>query len=262
LGAAQLRNTQAALANDVVQSAEARYNLASFEGLGITGVEMKIFQIGFNRCGTTTIHYFMQKNGIASVHWDEGRLARCMFANLAASQALLASYEHFHVFTDMEFIDGNRYLEAYKLFPHLAAQYPDSVFILNTRDREAWVRSRLRHLDGRYAAIHRAYFGAKSDRELASLWRAEWDRHHRAVLDFFAGTQYRFFVWPIETDLPSLLKQEIPELDLEVRHYKRRNVAASIRRSMARRTKGARKLLKHWSGSLLARGSRNTNRNA
>ena len=123
---------------------------------------MKIFQIGFNKCGTSTIHRYLRANGVKCVHWDDGRLAQRMFANLANGDNLMAGYEGFDAFTDMEYIDQvGTLLEGYKLFPYLAAQYPDAVFILNTRDREAWIRSRLAWR-GDYAARHRAHVAQRS----------------------------------------------------------------------------------------------------
>jgi Sulfotransferase domain len=178
------------------------------------GSAMKIFQIGFNRCGTRTIHNYFRANGVRSVHWDQGRLARRIFANLANGDELLAGYSYFDVFTDMEWIDGLHYCEAYKLFPYFAAEYPNSVFILNTRDREAWIRSRLLHRRGEYAARYKRYLGVASDEKLADMWRAEWDRHHRRVTEFFQGKPYRFFVCRIESDLPDLLNEKIPEYRL------------------------------------------------
>ena len=105
-----------------------------------TRLPIKIFQIGFNKCGTRTIHRYLTRNGVSSVHWDAGRLAKRMYANLAEGRELLAGYEEFDAFTDMEYLDefGTTYLEGYKLYPYLAAQYPNAVFILNTRNREAW----------------------------------------------------------------------------------------------------------------------------
>lgn len=98
---------------------------------------IKIFQIGFNKCGTRTIHRYLARNGVRSLHWDAGRLAKRMYANLAEGRELLAGYEEFDAFTDMEYLDefGTTYLEGYKLYPHLAAQYPNAVFILNTSGR-------------------------------------------------------------------------------------------------------------------------------
>jgi hypothetical protein len=40
-----------------------------------------IFIIGFNKSGTTSIHELFSKNGCASIHWDEGRLAKKSLLN-------------------------------------------------------------------------------------------------------------------------------------------------------------------------------------
>lgn len=193
---------------------------------------MKTFQIGFNRCGTKTIHAYLCANGLSGVHWDKGKLAQRIFRNLQDRNDLLAGYEDFDVFTDMEWIEPTRYLEAYKLFPQLSAQYPDAVFILNTRDREDWIKSRLSHGQGRYAALHKAYLKIASDEDLAQHWRREWDEHHRQVIDYFSGKPYRFFVCRIETDLPDLLNRMLPEYALNPAHY---TIRASSRGSSARR---------------------------
>jgi hypothetical protein len=193
---------------------------------------MKIFQIGFNKCGTSTIHRYLRANSVRSVHWDEGRLAQRMFANLANGDNLLAGYEAFDAFTDMEYLDAKgTFLEGYKLFPYLAAQYPDAVFILNTRDREDWIRSRLRHSDGGYAMRHQAFYQTRSDHELAEIWRMDWERHHRRVMEFFSGKPQRFFVCRIETDLPQLLNERLPECRLDDRHYKVYKARGSRRRA-------------------------------
>lgn len=180
---------------------------------------MKIFQIGFNRCGTKTIHDYLCANGLKGVHWDKGRLAKLMFANRAAERELIRGYDDFEVFTDMEWLAPTEFLEAYKLYPELAAQHPDAIFILNTRALEAWINSRLTHGEGRYAALHRAYLKIDSDTELAAHWRKEWDEHHARVMEFFAGGAHRFFVCRIETDLPSIFDRMLPELELDSSAY-------------------------------------------
>lgn len=192
---------------------------------------MKIFQIGFNKCGTSTIHHYLRANGVNSIHWDDGRLARRMFANLANGEDLLAGYEAFDAFTDMEYLDGDgTSLEGFKLFPYLAAQYPDAVFILNTRDREDWIRSRLRHSDGGYAKRNHAYYQTSSDQELAELWRMDWERHHGRVAQFFSGKPHRFFVCKIETDLPHILHERLPECCLDDKRYTLYKVRGSRQR--------------------------------
>ena len=196
----------------------------------ISRLPMKVFQIGFNKCGTSTIHHYLRSNGVSGVHWDDGRLAKRMFANLANGEDLLAGYEDFDAFTDMEYLDNDIFLEGYKLFPYLAAQYPDAVFILNTREREGWINSRFRHGERTYAARHKAYYNVKSDDQLADIWRNEWEQHHRRVIDFFAGRNQRFFVCRIESDLPHLLNQNLPECHLSEEYYKLYKVRGSRKR--------------------------------
>jgi len=189
---------------------------------------IKIFQIGFNKCGTSTIHHYLRSNGVRSIHWDHGRLAQRMFANLANGDDLLAGYEAFDAFTDMEHLDANgTFLEGFKLFPYLAAQYANAVFILNTRDREDWIRSRLRHSKGGYARRHHAYYKTRSDHELAEVWRMEWERHHTRVMHCVSKKPHRYFVCRIETDLPHLLNERLPECRLDDKHYKLYKVSRS-----------------------------------
>ena len=200
---------------------------------------IKIFQIGFNRCGTKTIHDYFCANGLKGVHWDKGRLAKRIFENKDAGRALLSGYDEFQVFTDMEWLEPRRYLEAYKLYPELATEYPDAVFILNTRDREAWIRSRFAH-NARYAALQKACLKIASDADLAAYWRRDWDLHHARVTQFFASKSIRFFVCRIETDLPGLLNRMLPELSLDVLTYsvntgnQPRGVARRLRRYVKR----------------------------
>jgi hypothetical protein len=36
----------------------------------------KIFQIVFNRCGTSSLYHFFKNNGLVSIHWNKGNLAK------------------------------------------------------------------------------------------------------------------------------------------------------------------------------------------
>ena len=204
----------------------------------------KIFQIGFNKCGTKTLHHYFSRNGIKSVHWDEGRLAQRMFTNLATGKKLVAGYEQFDVFTDMEFLSQSGiYLEAYKLFPHLTSQYPEALFILNTRNREAWIRSRLEHGKNlSYAHRSMLHYDLSSIHDLADRWRIEWERHHHQVMAFFARRSFRFLVCQIETDLPHLLHDALPECELDSTHYRVKGKRESSRRGSYAPRSIARKL--------------------
>ena len=178
----------------------------------------RVFVIGFNRCGTRTIHWYFKSNGYRSVHWDEGRLANRMFRNLTDSVPLLTGYEQYTVFSDMEqIVAGVFAFEAYKLYPYLAAQYPESVFLLNTRDVESWLNSRLEH--GRYASKWKTLLHVESDEALLSLWRRDWERHHEGVERYFSGGSHRFLKLDIEKDPAEKINLALPEYVLDVEKY-------------------------------------------
>lgn len=52
----------------------------------------KIFQIGFNKVGTVSLHEFFLKNGISSVHWDRGNLSKTIHSNKLSGKPLCQRY--------------------------------------------------------------------------------------------------------------------------------------------------------------------------
>jgi hypothetical protein len=112
----------------------------------------KIFQIGFNRCGTTSIYDFFKKscvNNLKCVHWDNGNIAKTIFKNNNNGRPPLynSKYLLYDFIGDMEANIDNKiyyfaFLDSYSL---LDLHYPNSKFILNTRNKENWINSRLRH---------------------------------------------------------------------------------------------------------------------
>jgi hypothetical protein len=64
------------------------------------------------------------------------------------------------------------------------------------------------------------HYNVTSIHDLTDRWRIEWERHHRQVMVFFARTAFRFLVCRIETDLPHLLHDALPECKLDSTHYR------------------------------------------
>jgi hypothetical protein len=180
----------------------------------------KVFQIGFNKCGTRTVHRFLQLNGLHAVHWDRGNLARSIYRNLTNRDSLIKGYEQFDAFSDMEYVTSEFAFEAYKLFPLLADEFPDALFLLNTRDREDWVRSRLDHREGAYAKKWKAVLGVDDDARLAELWRTDWDRHHERVTSFFASRHLQFLKFDIANDSPELIARYFPNCRFDLSAYR------------------------------------------
>jgi hypothetical protein len=184
----------------------------------------RIFQIGFNKCGTRTIHHFFKANGLNCVHWEGGNLARTMIANMINGCPILTGYEEFDVFSDMEFLNDDFAFEAFKLFKPLAEENPGSVFILNSRDREAWIRSRLNHAGGLYARRWKKVMGVTEDAEIAAIWRSDWDYHYARAAAFFADGRNRCIALNLDTDGASVLCDNIPEYKLDPRHFTHRGL--------------------------------------
>ncbi|WP_411869090.1 hypothetical protein [Vulcanococcus limneticus] len=159
----------------------------------------RIFLIGFNKCGTTSFHDFFKANGISSVHWRANTLAMAIHRHLhSGHRPLLDGLDQWTAYTDMVCIpgspwensnsDGHPLVEACRCFRDLQASYPHSLFILNTRDPMAWVRSRLKHDQGRFAEAYRralAPIGVQNDAQLVHHWLQEWHEHHAQVLAHF-----------------------------------------------------------------------------
>lgn len=118
----------------------------------------KVFIIGFNRTATKAIHTLFKKSGYNSAHYslrdmttgDSIIIAQQMKKNLEEYKPILYGMEHIQVFSDMfwhrddEWIDGNKY------YKELYNQYPDSLFVINTRPKDTWLESKRTHKDGAY----------------------------------------------------------------------------------------------------------------
>jgi hypothetical protein len=182
----------------------------------------RIFQIGFNKCGTRTLHKFFTNNGVQSVHYDGGRVAGSMFRHFRRQEPLIdVRYKNKSFFADMENITlaGKPLYVGPQLFRHLDREYPRSKFILNTRNREDWIRSRIAHEDGGYLRTCAEGLGL-SEEKTVSHWKQEWDDHHRVVLEHFSGRPNDLLVFDIDRDGPQQLVHFFrPQFRLQGRHY-------------------------------------------
>jgi hypothetical protein len=164
-----------------------------------------IFQIGFNKCGTTSLHRFLLAGGIPSLHWTEGLLAERMVARMDAGEDPIRDFPQTIGFTDMISVRLGRLIEPYKRFDFLHRWYPDALFILNTRDRENWIASRTAHeLRGNRLMAAYAKCLEINEAQVADFWRSEWDTHHTLVRAYF-GSAPNFFEFNIELDNPQEL---------------------------------------------------------
>lgn len=158
----------------------------------------KIFQIGFNRCGTTSIHEFFKKNGLSSIHWDRGYLARTIKSNVDAKRDILFGYENWDCFTDMETVVNDIFIYT-QYFKELDRQYPNSKFILNFRPLDKWILSREGHGKGTYIQIYMKNWSMTRE-EVIERWKREWNGHISAVKEYFKDRSDDLCIFDIETE--------------------------------------------------------------
>lgn len=182
----------------------------------------KIFQIGFNKCGTKTLFSFFQRNNIPSVHWHGGQLARCFLERRNRGEDPFSDYRNITFFSDMIYLSNEELIEPYRDFEYIHRYYPDSFFILNTRPVEKWIQSRLKH--GDWAERYRRALRLKSIEDVIGHWRLAWHEQHFRVLKYFESFPERILLFDIETDQPKKISEFLnKEFSLDPMFYGHQN---------------------------------------
>lgn len=176
-----------------------------------------VFIIGFNKCGTRTLHQFFQKNGFPSFHGDGGHLAIHMALNCIQGRRVFFGYdEKFRVFSDFNFLNNKICIEANSFFRIMDKDYPNSFFIYNTRDVQKWITSRLKHvgLRGSFLERYSNVLQVSDQQRIVNRWIEERARFELDLHDYF-GNSNRLLVLDIEADRPAKLISSFLGLDLD-----------------------------------------------
>lgn len=96
-------------------------------------------------------------------------------------------------------MEWGQQLYAYKLFRELDDQYPESKFILNTRDINNWLKSRLNHQ--RYMAKDMKRLNLTM-KEVLDYWAQDFISHNKSVNLYFKDKPEKLLVFDIEKDDP------------------------------------------------------------
>lgn len=160
----------------------------------------KIFLIGPNRCATTTFHTFFKAQGLRSIHWREQEtiLAREIELRRHDDEALRAFLSRWTVFSDFVYLTDEVFLESHTLYEQYQRIFPDAYFILNDRDVERWIASRLRHREGGFLERYCSVRGCGKD-DAIQQWREDFLAHRSAALAYFKGHP-RFLHFNIDKD--------------------------------------------------------------
>ena len=194
----------------------------------------KIFQIGFNRCGTTFLYKIFKNANVASVHWDRGKLGKSIYDNKTSGNKLLqGKYDKCSFYSDMEtcFLYNNKLIlyDPYITdFKTLDKQYPHSKFILNTRNINNWIKSRLHHVS-RFAYLSSNDVEVMHDQKQSYIynqcliynkepsaiilnWKENWHKHHESVIKYFQNRPNDLLIFNIEKDDINKLCKFLPNI--------------------------------------------------
>lgn len=208
----------------------------------------RIFLISFNKCGTGSFHRLFARSRIATVHHhlpvaDGVRndpatsLAVTMFKNFMLGRDPLIGLEGYTAYTDLAHYSDAMFHEAGRLYPYLHLHYPDSYFILATRDREAWVRSRLNHGGGSLADRAASALGLPSHEAVAGEWRRQFDAHNAEVRSYFAARpEARLLQFDLDTGDPQRIADFLADdFRIDIAAWGRSNVTRDETRQRAAR---------------------------
>lgn len=138
----------------------------------------RVFGIGLNKTGTISLHEALTTLGYHSLHWGGPEVRRVVERALAEGRPLVDDYPDHDAFSDIWCLSEN--------FDLLDRQYPGSRFVLTTRDLDAWLTSRVKHVErNRRRREEGTYTGnfLEIDEE---RWREEYHHHHTRVAEYFS----------------------------------------------------------------------------
>lgn len=188
----------------------------------------KIFVIGPNKCGTTSLHRLFLGSKINALHnvYYEAKHRRNaalrVFDNISLGRKPVAGMDEFIAFSDLN-IDGRFVsIDMGMFFRIFHAAYPDAYFILNTRPVEKWIRSRCNAVDGKLVqdAMHAT---GSTEEEVISGWEKSFFAHGESVRSYFKDNP-RFIEFDIESDDIQLIKTLLSDhYDIDNQEWGQRN---------------------------------------
>jgi len=143
----------------------------------------KIFGVGLNKTGTTSIAKALDILGFKTVHWQskKGNIKHLIEQNDQMDQPLLKGIERYDAYLDWNHPRTNH------LFKKLDFQYPNSKFILHTRPLEDWIKSRYQHVQSipNLKKWQKKYPDNPWYNLDVEAWKKEYKTHHSDVNSYF-----------------------------------------------------------------------------
>jgi hypothetical protein len=142
-----------------------------------------VFGIGFHKTGTTSLGAALSALGYRVC--DGARPLRALFGDAHLMRMLETNQLDLICGIATEY-DAFRDNPWYLLYGELDRWFPNSRFILTTRDERRWLRSALRYFGGSESAFRRWIYGKASPLGNEEIYLERFRRHERDVRDYFA----------------------------------------------------------------------------
>jgi len=169
---------------------------------------IKIFQIGFNRTATQSLRSLFLMSGFRAAHnvaYNHNLrkimpIAESMEINRSNNNKLLFGIENYNYYGDMEtvFLKRKMVLQGYTLFERLDKENENSKFILNIRDVNKWIHSRL-SFDKSYFKVYQRYYDL-TEEEVIFFWVSHYNNHILNVKKYFQDKPNKLIVFDIDKD--------------------------------------------------------------
>ena len=150
----------------------------------------RIFGIGLNKTGTSSLHAALEILGLRSLHYGGMETMERVFRAVDEGAPLLHHLDQgFDAFSDVMPLT---------YYFHLAdVQYPGSRFILTLRDLDEWLDSRRRHVERNQQLTASGEYSAGFVNVDIEGWRTEYTRHDAVVRAYLARRPDRLLVYDL-----------------------------------------------------------------
>lgn len=130
--------------------------------------------------------------------------------------------DRYTAYNDLFYFSETSQIEAVEYFPILNQIYSDAFFILNDRDEEKWINSRVKHEGG--GLLDRAICYHATDAAGAiEVWRARRAERIEKALLFFRGNN-RFLHFKIDQhSIQELIQHLSPEFKISIEDWTKKN---------------------------------------
>lgn len=187
----------------------------------------KVFCIGLNKTGTSSLHEAFKILGLKSVHFidDEGNnIKHVILNNYKKGNNILKGLEKYDAFSDWDIAPYTM-----DIFKEFDKQYPKSKFILNTRDLNSWLISREKHVKRNQ---ERQQKNPEEDITWLKIdrvgWENQFNEHYNEAIRYFKGREKDLIVFDVTKGdgwerLCPFLNLPIPEVP-----FPKKNVAPVV----------------------------------